>query len=121
MNYSGETASGTFALGLQVDGKCFGISHLNPVLFSFLDLIGDHESRDSVWQRKYLWKRQESVNVIEQAMGEASSARCGSQYAHSTKLFQYGANVKKGVGMTQGKDSLSWEESDRIEKAVLAL
>lgn len=118
MNSSGEAASGTFAVGLSVGGKRFGTNHMNPVLPGFLVITGDHESRDRVRQSKYLWKRQRSINVIEQVMGKASSARCGSRCVHSIKLFQTGANVKKGAGMTQETDSLSWEETDRIEKAV---
>ena len=94
------------------------MSHLNPVLLSFLAVNGDHESRDRVQQGKYLWKKQGSINVIEQVMGEASSAGCGSRYVRSIKLFQTGANRKKGAGTMQETDSLSWKETDRIEKAV---
>lgn len=79
MNSSGEAASGTFAVGLSVGGKRFGTNHMNPVLSGFLVITGDHESRDRVRQSKYLWKRQRSINVIEQVMGKASSARCGSR------------------------------------------
>lgn len=118
MNSSGEAVSGTFALCLPVGGKCFGMSHLNPVLLSFLAVNGDHGSRERAWQGKYLWKRQGSINVIEQVRGEASSARCGSRYAHLIKLFQTRVNMKKGAGIMEETDSLSWEESDRIEKAV---
>lgn len=59
-----------------------------------------------------------SINVIEQVTGKASSARCGSQYMHLTKLFQTGPNVKKGSGMMEEIGSLSWEQTDRIEKAL---
>lgn len=76
------------------------------------------KSRDRLWQGKYLWKRQGSINVIEQVMGETSSARCGSRYACLIKLFQTGAGAKKGAGMMQEMHGLSWEETDRIEKAV---
>lgn len=101
MNSSGEAASGGFAVGLLVGGKYSGTSHLNLVLLSFLAVNGDCESRDRVWQRKYLWKRQGSINVIEQVMGEASSAKCGSRYVHSVKWFQTGTNMKKGAEVMQ--------------------
>lgn len=107
-----EAANGNFAVGLPVGGKCFGMSHLNLVLLSFL------ASRDRVWHGKYFWKRQGSINIIEQVVGKASSAKCGSWYVHLTKLLQTGADMKKGAGMMWEIDSLSWEETDRIKKTV---
>lgn len=116
MNSSSEAPSGPFAVGLLSGGKCFGMSHLNPVLVSFLAVNADNKRRDRVQQGKYLWEGKGSINVIEQVMGKASSARCGSWYVHSIKLFQTAANEKKGSGMMQETRGLSWEETDRIEK-----
>lgn len=107
MNSSGEAASRPFAVGLLAGGKCFDMSHLNPVHISFLAVNIDHERKDSVQQGKYLRKVKGSINVIEQVMGKASSARCGSWYVHSIKLFQTAANDKKGSGMMQQTHSLS--------------